>query len=237
MPFSPPIHPSWHVLELPPDEFKRSRRAIVRVERGEGEHPSIRLKVFAPPPSPSGHWLFIGSFGGVREESDGAGPLYNITAGDMYLRELRGLRIGTWCQNQVMLWLQEQPPGRTRSFVLAAGDANGENGGRRNRFYEQFGSRVEWVIPGVSGTCPEQPTSDFRPLPVVPGIRAIDLGTALATAYSRIEELELEVAASRNQFRNADREMDRLATRSLYWRRICAGAVAVSVLTLWFHFG
>ncbi len=234
MPLFPPINPSLHVLELASSESKRIHRVLVRIERKEGERPSIHLKVYAQPLSRPGRWEFIGDFGGRLERVDSTGPLYNITAGGMHLRDLRGLHIGTWCQNQVMLWLHEQPPGRTKSFPLAAGDALDANRDRRNRFYEQFGSRFEWDVPGVSGICPEQPTSDFRALEEVRGVLAMDVVQALALAHSRLGHLECEVEGSRAQLGNLSTELDRVVVREALWRWACIGAVAVGLLALWF---
>jgi hypothetical protein len=230
MPLCPPINPSLHVLELVPDEYQRSRRVLVRLERKEGDQPSISLKVFASQQNRHDTWWFIGSFGGKFDYADDAGPIYHITDGDMHLRSLRGLHIGTWCQNQVMLWLQQQLPGRTRRFPLAEIDAEGPNRERRNKFYEQFGSRFEWDIPQVAGRSLEQPTSDFRTRDEISGVRAFNVDTALAKAYWRIESLEQEVKGNRMQFTNQHKAMDKEAARNQANWRACIAFITVTLL-------
>jgi hypothetical protein len=231
MPFFPPINPSLQILELVPDEHQRSRRVLVRLERKEGDCPSISLKVYALQQNRHDAWWYIGSFGGRLDYIDETGPLYHITDGDMHLRDLRGLRIGTWCQNQVMHWLLEQPPGRTRRFSLSEIDAGGPNRERRNRFYEQFGSRFEWDIPGVAGRSFEQPTSDFRTLDSIPGVRILTFDVALAKAYSHIEFLEQDLKGKRMQFANVNKQMDSEAARNRMYCRVCTIVVAVTVVT------
>lgn len=234
MPSVPSTQTSVLVLEIEPDQHHRACQVLVLMKRVEGDEPSITLHVRARQELRHDAWEDIGSFGGRLERRVDGEPVYKIDAGNMYLERLRGRRIGTWCQNQVMLWLQQQPPGRTCSITLTEGDARGENRGRRNRLYEQFGSQFVWDIPGVAGRSPEQPTSDFRPIPEVRGVYAMEISTALAKAYSRIEQLELEVAGCRKQLGNGSMEMDRMAVREARWRRICIGVVVVvGLVALW----
>lgn len=234
MPSVPSFQTSLLVLEIEPDERHRACQVRVRVTRVAGDEPSITLHVHAREVLRHDAWEPIGSFGGRLERCVDDEPVYKITTGSTRLTRLKGRRIGTWCQNQVMLWLQQQPPGRTCSIPLIEGDARGENRDRRNRFYEQFGSWFAWDIPGVSGRSPEQPTSDFRPLPEVRGVHAMDISTALAKAYSRIEQLELEVTGCREQLRNGSIEMGRMIAREARWRWICLSVVGMGVLALWF---
>lgn len=225
MPTSPPINPSLHVLELEADEYRRPRQALIRLEYTEGDRPAIKLKVFAQ--NRHDGWHFIGSFGGKLDYVDGTGPHYSITDGDMYLRELRGLHIGTWCQNQVMLWLQRQPAGRIHSFWLAPADAHEQNQARRSRFYEQFGSQIDWTVPGIDGRSQVQPTSDLHALDEVRGVKAMDIGTALAKAYSRIELLELQLSGNRRQFANHDKEVQQASARGAFR---CWGSIAFALI-------
>jgi len=230
MPLFLPINPSLHILELVPDERQRSRRILVRHERKEGDCPSISLKVYALQQNRHDAWWYIGSFGGKLDYIDDTGPLYHITDGDMHLRDLRGLHIGTWCQNQVMHWLLEQSPGRTRRFSLAEIDAGESNRERRNRFYEQFGSRFEWDVPGVAGRSLEQPTSDFRTLDPIPGVRVLNVDVALAKAYSHIEFLEQDLKGRQMQFANVNKQRDRETDHNKTYRRVCTIVTAVVVL-------
>ncbi|MBA0428636.1 MULTISPECIES: hypothetical protein [Stenotrophomonas] len=225
MPTFPPINPSLYVLELEADEYQRPRQALIRLEFTEGDRPAIKLKVYAQHQHDG--WHFIGSFGGKLDCVDGTGPHYSITDGNMYLSELRGLHIGTWCQNQVMLWLQRQPPGRIRSFWLAPADAHEQNQARRNRFYEQFGSQIDWTVPGINGRSQVQPTSDLHALDDVRGVKAIDIGTALAKAYSRIELLELQLSGNRRQFANHDKEVQQASARGTLR---CLGGIAFALI-------
>ncbi len=229
MPLLQPINPSLHILELAPDEYQRIRRVLVRLERKEGNLPSIILKVYARQKSRHDAWGYIGSFGGKLDYIDAAGPLYHIADGDMHLRDLRGLHIGTWCQNQVMHWLQEQPSGRTRRFSLAEIDAGDANRERRNRFYEQFGSRFEWDIPRATGQSLEQPTSDFRTLNEIPGVQALNIDTALAKAYSQIDSLEQDLKGKRMQIENMNKARDRETDLNKAYRRVCTVVTVVVV--------
>lgn len=101
---------------------------------------------------------------------------------------------------------------------------------RPSRFYEQFGSRFEWDIPGVAGRSLEQPTSDFRTLDSIPGVRVLTFDVALAKAYSHIEFLEQDLKGKRMQFANVNKQMDSETARNRMYRRVCTIVVAVTVV-------
>lgn len=52
---------------------------------------------------------------------------------------LEGQRIGTYLMNEIVRWAQQWPEASVNSVELVAGQAEGDNKARRNRFYEQFG--------------------------------------------------------------------------------------------------
>lgn len=52
---------------------------------------------------------------------------------------LEGHHIGTYLMNEIVRWTQQWPEARVNSVELVAGQADGDNKARRNRFYEQFG--------------------------------------------------------------------------------------------------
>lgn len=60
---------------------------------------------------------------------------------------LEGNRIGTYLMNEIVLWVKQWPNAAVNSIELLAGQAIGENKGRRNWFYEQFGLKFDWTDP------------------------------------------------------------------------------------------
>ena len=80
------------------------------------------------------------------------GPLMVLTSGSVSngavfldLPGLEGLRIGTYLMNEIVLWAKQWPEANVRPVSLLESQAQGENRERRNRFYEQFGLKFDYV--------------------------------------------------------------------------------------------
>lgn len=200
----PPMNPELYVLEITTNEHERTRRVLIKIEEKTGHQSSISVKVYSREDSNWEAWAFIGSFGGRLEYHDQEVPIYHITSGDMYLRIMRGLGIGTWCQNQVLLWLKQQPPGRTKSFSLAEIDSSDSDRERRNRFYEQFGIKFNWTTDRFRGESVEQHTSELNPVINIKNINSVRIDISLAKAYDAISHLEQELGIKRSQLIEID---------------------------------
>lgn len=72
---------------------------------------------------------------------------------------LRGLRIGTYLMNEIVMWAQRWPDAIVNSVSLSSGQARDDNKDRRNWFYEQFG-----LVFDYSDT--EHTEGRSRPMPV-----------------------------------------------------------------------
>jgi hypothetical protein len=81
----------------------------------------------------------------------------------------------------------------------------------------------------VDGRSQVQPTSDLHALDDVRGVKAVDIGTALANAYSRIEVLELQLRGNRAQFVNHHKEIQQVAARGTFR---CWGGIAFALTIL-----
>ena len=63
-----------------------------------------------------------------------------LESGAVYLPEdLRGLHLGSFAMSEIVRWAKQWPEAIVEPISLVKGDADPENGERRNRFYEQFG--------------------------------------------------------------------------------------------------
>lgn len=103
-----------------------------------GKHPSYE----------SGHGQFDGSYSrffnavSLTSSSMAAGSVY------LGLPELHGQRIGTYLMNVVVEWVQQWPDAAVNPIELRMGQARADNKARRNRFYEQFGLRFDYLDSG-----------------------------------------------------------------------------------------
>ncbi|OBR49626.1 GNAT family N-acetyltransferase [Paraburkholderia tropica] len=75
------------------------------------------------------------------------------------LPRLKGQRIGTYLMNEIVCWVQRWPNADVNSIQLLAGQAQGSNTARRNRFYERFGFVFDYDDE-------EQRAGDSRPMKV-----------------------------------------------------------------------
>lgn len=66
--------------------------------------------------------------------------------------ELQGRRIGTWVMNEVVGWAKQWPNARVEPIRLQHAQASPDNKHRRNKFYNQFGLRVD--LETIEGSSP-----------------------------------------------------------------------------------
>lgn len=59
--------------------------------------------------------------------------------------ELLGHRVGTYLMNEIVSWAQQWPQASVNQIKLEAGQAQEDNKARRNRFYEQFGLKFNYL--------------------------------------------------------------------------------------------
>lgn len=80
--------------------------------------------------------------------------------------QLRGLRLGSFCFNQVVCWAKTQcPDSEVETIQLRASDASGVNRHRRNAFYEKFGIRFDYsTVDGVENAAGESQAMKAREL-------------------------------------------------------------------------
>lgn len=64
------------------------------------------------------------------------------------LPRLNGQRIGSYLMNEIACWAQRWPEADVNSIQLLAGQAQGNNTARRNRFYERFGFEFDYEDNG-----------------------------------------------------------------------------------------
>lgn len=182
----------------------------------------------------------IGSMGG--EYSGGLHQVYTLTGGSMILAEsMRGLRIGTYMQNEVVRWAKHDigEPGRISPIDVVERDANTvEERDRRNRFYEQFGIVFEWSkldteLERARGRSLSTLTiEEIEPLEAVSGVRIWDLPHGIHEYVRRAHNAEKELAERKESFgATYNRHIqDRLAWEKM--RNVLFGTIAVLALLL-----
>lgn len=245
----------WRVLEIEDDEHPDTPHIIgVEIERSVWKSPplasgTITLRAYglagAAGDVTGEHGRFLGAFGGHFDlNANPTASTYTLTGGNMVLAEdLRGLRIGTYLQNEVVRWSKAQDaPGLIVPIGLSPNDAltTGERD-RRNRFYEQFGIVFDWTpadhgIERASGR--SQPTltiADVHELPFVEGMRVLDAGNALRRFARRVERAEAKQRHAEDMRQGAkrshehERETDRQLRRAAFW---LAGIASAAVVVL-----
>ncbi len=93
-----------------------------------------------------------GDFGGCYTRNFEGTERVSITSPSMGsgavfldLHGLEGCRIGTYLMNEIVTWVKQWPEADLKPIGLMAGQADGENKERRNRFYQQFGIEFEFL--------------------------------------------------------------------------------------------
>jgi len=173
----------------------------------------------------AGNWFFEGSYSrGFR-----GGPSVSIATSAVFLDpvELRGLRVGTYLMNEIVLWAKQWSGATVQSIQLVAGQAGEENKERRNRFYERFGLVFDYRDP-------DRREGRSRPMPVenlVPvetwkaNVREWDVRDYFASALSENERLQYKleqrcrsVENLSAEIKNAEAKPVRWALRRVWWR-------------------
>lgn len=188
-------------------------------------------------------WSVLGTFGACIVSNQLRPPTYSITNGSMMLLEgWRGLHIGSWCQNHVVSWTKQLPPGRVKSIWLSPSDARSSDAReRRNRFYEQFGIPFVWKDigghPFTEGHSPDTFTSDqLRTLDAVPGVVAHNLPMLLGRMLWDVERLTRErdgLKMALDRERQCHRETHTHKVRGL---TLAAAAITVAIAAVTTHF-
>lgn len=245
----------WSVLELHNRDVPH-RPHIVLVERTV--HTGLRCSTIRlegwhiagdgrTTPSPDR----VATFGGRVDLDRADGAVFHLTAGSTMeiAAPLKGFRLGSYLFNEIVRWaIAQNRPGRIAPIGLFAGDARTEAArDRRNRFYERFGLRFDWVsgtaLPRAEGRSVEDLSiEDLRPLDRVPGVVEREPAEALRYYTRRMHAAETERAAAERAVaaaRTAEARALRQAGATLHRRQrreraawlLAAGCVVVALLT------
>lgn len=236
---------TWHMIEIEdrqaPSEELRVKRLAIEVVRSTSQVPTphgprlvnaeieLRAELLD---DEARHTVPAGSMGGNWRAG-----VYTLTGGSMLLREpLRGFRLGTYMQNEVLRWAMQEvkQPGSIRPISLSPCDAktNAERD-RRNRFYGQFNIRFVWDTP-VNGvehaqgrSDPALTINDVKALDVVNGVRAFDVRGALHDLARRVLESQRDAqrADRAREYEQRDHERERHGWRIM--QRLGVGIIAV----------
>ena len=126
---------------------------------------------------------------------------FAVTGGNMMVdNDARGLRLGTYLQNEVIAWAKSlEQHGTVRSILLDEGDALTLSArDRRNRFYEQFGITFVWNNPQANGieraggtSTPGLRVAQLATLEVINGVRSFNLEAGLHHFVTRGRQAEI----------------------------------------------
>jgi hypothetical protein len=165
---------------------------------------------------------------------------YTLTGGTMVVATaFRGLRIGTYLQNEVVRWAIEtvRLPARIKPITLSQDDALTEaERDRRNRFYMQFGIRFQWTADTrleCSGghSLDTLMLADVHTVDVIAGVSASPMDAALSHYVRRAHHAEQQAADARAGIRTQRVAHD---VERHFWRVLAfsGGGVAVASLLL-----
>lgn len=173
----------------------------------------------------------------------------SMANGSVYLGlpELYGQRVGTYLMNVVVEWVQQWPDAAVNPIELRMGQARAENKARRNRFYEQFGLRFDYLDSGKREGVSRP--MQVRALNVVEtwekNIFEHSMFDHLAEHLDAVESAQAKLAALSHAYAYLSEEQKKAEARPFRWaiKRLCnqnAGRVtaglilAVCVSLFWF---
>jgi GNAT superfamily N-acetyltransferase len=119
------------------EQFERSDDGSIWNARIRLSYRLLETEVFAC----SGQGEFEGCYSGLdnRLSLTTTSSVWEHGFVTLDLPRLKGQRIGTYLMNEIVCWVQRWPGADVNSIQLLAGQAQGSNTARRNRFYERFG--------------------------------------------------------------------------------------------------
>lgn len=146
--------PGLRIIEIVDPGFGQDnvlfRLLVMREHSVSPEGESITLRYFELEAGLGG--LAVHPFTGMyRRSADGAESV-SLTGGSVGLSSayLRGHRLGTYLQDEIVRWAAQWPNATVQPIVLSDIDAYEENKSRRNRYYEQFGIVFDYSGPECS---------------------------------------------------------------------------------------
>lgn len=253
------IKPAIYVLEIHgSDKLDDDPVAWLLVERQETYHQdpsdgsilkaSIRLSYERIIPKHSHRDGGKGQFSagyerGFRKEPFVALASTSISKGAIFLDlpRLHGLKIGTYLMNELVTWVQQWPEAAVYPIELLAGQAEGENKARRNRFYEQFGVVFDYRdAEAREGLSRPMLVKDLKPVHTwKANIRERDVRSYLGEGLHKYDHMKRELAQSERAVKSLSDELGRAndrplvwAMRRLWWRFAPSLLVAAVVLVM-----
>lgn len=121
------------------------RLLVTREQSGNADVQSIILRYFEL--EAGAGVLAAHPFSGhYRRSADGIEHV-SLTGGSVGLSAayLRGHRLGTYLQDEVVRWARQWPNAIVQPIALSDTDAYAQNKSRRNRYYEQFGISFDYT--------------------------------------------------------------------------------------------
>lgn len=177
----------------------------------------------------------IGRMGGSYQ--GGIDPRFTLTGGSMLIDPAwRGLYIGTFLQNKVVVWAHQDVglAGHIVPIALSSNDALDEaSRDRRNRFYEQFGITFDWsagtgTIEHASGRSHRTLTiADVHAIDTVSGVAAQPLLKGVSQVVDRALRAEGSLSASTQGWQE-QRKLHRLKLQR--WQRGCVVCGAAGIV-------
>lgn len=126
------------------------RLLVMRERSASPDGESITLRYFELEAGSGG--LAAHPFTGRYSRSADGAESVSLTGGSVGLGAayLRGYRLGTYLQDEIVRWARQWPQAIVQPIVLSDTDAYDENKSRRNRYYEQFGITFDYSGPECS---------------------------------------------------------------------------------------
>lgn len=149
-----------------------------------------------------GHGEFMGSYS--RNCNAVSLTSSSMSGGAVFLglpERLMGQRIGTYLMNEIVQWVKQWPEAEVNTITLVAGQAQGDNKARRNRFYEQFGLVFDY-------TDPEHHAGLSQPM-LAGDLVNVEMWKKNITEYRMLDYLE-DVLIERERLRSELRDLGRV---------------------------
>lgn len=231
--------PRVFVLRLKPSG-ERDREAVLLVEReerqrlrnGELEGASLTFHYQVISGDTMGRQFVGGGFSASFDACILGGPHVRLTSasvtdGGYCVVDpgwLAGRGVGTFFMNEIVHWARQWPEASVMPVKLLASDAYGDNKGRRNRFYENFGLVFEYEdgrkLAGRSTPMQAEeltPLSGDKLLSLNDKLEWCNLDEYLSEHVRERSMLEMERWGLQNQLKSSSHDWERACKSPFRW--------------------
>lgn len=120
--------------------------------------------------------------------------------------------------NEIVEWAKQWPDANVCPINLLAAQADAENKNRRNRFYEQFGLKIDFTDPDqLAGTTRQMPASALKLVEVKDNIRIHSVHGWMGEALTQEQDMHAATICREKLISELRQELDEARSKPFAW--------------------